>query len=214
MSALLLICLAYLLGSVPFGLLLSRAFCHIDPRAAGSRNVGATNVARLCGTKLGVLTLALDALKGFVPVSIAAGFSDSPTLLSLTALAAVLGHVFPVFMNFKGGKAVATTIGVFLPLAFWQLLIAAAVCVGAIWLSGFVSVGSLALVTLMPILCLVTGKAGFVPLCLAIMAVVYWRHRENIARLARGEEKPWRGKKENAATAEPQQREEKDEKPE
>jgi len=188
------ILLAYLVGSAPFGLLVSRASCGQDPRTGGSGNVGATNVARLCGPGWGALTLALDILKGLAPVAVAMSFNQSATFLSLTALAAVLGHVFSPFLGFRGGKAVATTIGVFLPLAFWPLLAAVLLCVLTIAASGFVSLGSLVLVTAMPVLCILLGKAAFLPLSFGIMGLVYWRHKENILRLARGEEKPWRSK--------------------
>ena len=154
------ICLTYCIGSVPFGLVFAKTSCRIGPRTAGSGNVGATNVARLCGKAWGAATLACDLLKGTIPV-------------------------------FKGGKAVATAIGVLIPLAFWQLLIAVCICLFLIWRSGFVSLGSLALVTAMPILLALSGKFGLLPLSLIILALVFWSHRENIRRLAKGEEKTW-----------------------
>ena len=186
------VAVAYLLGAVPFGLVVAKTLRGVDPRQSGSRNIGATNVARVCGAKYGVLTLALDILKGAAPVAVAVLAGGDWVPVSLVALAAVTGHVFPVFLGFKGGKAVATTIGVFLPIAFLPLLASAGLCVAAIALSGYVSVGSLALVTALPVLILVWGKAAYLPLALVVMALVYWRHRENIARLARGEEKSWR----------------------
>ncbi len=187
---------AYGIGSIPFGLVFAKTFCHIDPRTGGSGNVGATNVARLCGKVWGGATLLCDVLKGAVPVFIAGGLSgDSPlnpaTAVTLTALAAVFGHRHSCFLGFKGGKAVATSVGVFLALAFWQLAIAGALCLFLIWRSGFVSLGSLALVTAMPVLLLVSGQFALLPLALIIMVLVYWTHRENIHRLARGQEKSW-----------------------
>ena len=146
------ICLTYCIGSVPFGLVFAKTFCRIDPRTAGSGNVGATNVARLCGKAWGAATLACDLLKGTIPVFIAMQYSTSELVWTLTALAAILGHLYSCFLGFKGGKAVATSIGVLIPLAFWQLLIAVCICLFLIWRSGFVSLGSLALVTAMPIL--------------------------------------------------------------
>ncbi len=143
MGNLLWIAIAYVMGSIPFGLVFARTFCGVDPRTGGSRNVGATNVARLCGTKWGVATLVCDALKGALPVAIALSFSDSTLFHSLTALAALLGHLHSCFLSFKGGKAVATTVGVFIPLAFWQLVLAGIACLLVIWRSGFVSLGSL-----------------------------------------------------------------------
>ncbi len=187
--------IAYIVGSIPFGLLIARATCGIDPREGGSRNVGATNVARLCGFKYGVLTLLMDLLKGALPVWIGMGISDHPLFLSCVALAALCGHVYSMFLDFKGGKAVATTIGVFLPLAFGSLLLSCIACVLVIWRSGYVSMGSLTLVTVMPVLLFLSGCWSYVPLALAVMALVYWTHRENIRRLARGEEKSWQKKK-------------------
>lgn len=199
-SELLWLVIAYVFGSIPFGLVFGRLFCGIDPRTGGSCNVGATNVARLCGTKFGALTLLCDALKGALPVAVAMSMSDSTLFHSLTALAALIGHLHSCFLGFKGGKAVATTVGVFLPLAFTPLVISGAVCIFVIWRSGFVSLGSLTLVTAMPIALVLFSKLGLVPLSLVIMTLVYWSHRENIARLARGEEKPWQKKQHEAAT--------------
>lgn len=189
------IAITYCIGSVPFGLVFAKTFCHIDPRTAGSGNVGATNVSRLCGTGWGVATLACDLLKGALPVAIIMHYSLSETAWTLTALAAILGHLYSCFLGFKGGKAVATSIGVLIPLAFWQLLAAVILCLLLIWRSGFVSLGSLALVTAMPILLVLSGKFSLLPLSLIILGLVYWSHRENIRRLARGEEKTWIKKK-------------------
>ena len=124
MTAFLCIVLGYVLGSAPWGLVIARTFCGIDPRNDGSRNTGATNVARLCGFRWGVLTLACDLGKGALPVALALWLGLSPLLVTCVALACVLGHVFSCFMGFRGGKAVATSIGVFLPLAFFALLAA------------------------------------------------------------------------------------------
>lgn len=185
---------AFFLGSVPFGLVIAKKFRGIDPREDGSRNVGATNVARLCGFKWGVLTLACDLLKGFLPVW-ALNAPDSGLLPYAAGLGVVLGHMFSYFLNFKGGKGVATTIGVFLALAPGQLVISAVVCLILIWRKGFVSVGSLALVTTLPVLLLLSGRFGDMLFALIIAVLVIYAHRENIARLKRGEEKPWRGAK-------------------
>jgi acyl-phosphate glycerol 3-phosphate acyltransferase len=183
---------AYVLGSIPFGLIIAEKFCGLDPRKDGSGNTGATNVARLCGPKWGVLVLVCDALKGLVAVAIAIHLAPESSILhSLAAMAAIIGHRYSLFMGFKGGKAVATTVGVFIPLAFWQLVIAGAVCILVIWRSGFVSLGSLVLVTLLPVLLLFSGAWGPLPLAVLVMALVFYAHRENIRRLMRGEEKPW-----------------------
>ena len=185
------IALAYVLGSVPWGLVIAKTFCRIDQRESGSRNTGATNVARLCGFGWGVATLACDVCKGAVPVWLAFRINPSPVFVSVVGLACVLGHVFSCFMKFKGGKAVATSIGVFLPLAFWQLLAASALCCLVIWRSGFVSLGSLTLVVALAVAVAATGQWVWLPLALCVCAVVVWKHKENIARLRAGTEKSW-----------------------
>ena len=185
------IALAYVLGSVPWGLVIAKTFCRLDPRESGSRNTGATNVARLCGFGWGVATLACDVCKGALPVWLAFRINPSPVFVSVVGLACVLGHVFSCFMKFKGGKAVATSIGVFMSLAFWQLLAASALCCLIIWRSGFVSLGSLSLVAALVVALAVTGQWVWLPLSLCVLAVVVWKHKENIARLRAGTEKSW-----------------------
>ncbi|MCG8529486.1 MAG: glycerol-3-phosphate 1-O-acyltransferase PlsY [Desulfovibrionales bacterium] len=187
--------IAYVLGSIPFGLVIAKASCGIDPRLDGSKNVGATNVARLCGFPYGVATLLCDLLKGAIPVAIAFYISHGWLFLSLVALAALLGHVRSCFLGFEGGKAVATTVGVFLPLAFFPMLLSCIASALVIWRSGFVSMGSLTLVVVLPVFMFLSGHWAFIPLALVVLALVFWTHRENIARLARGEEKSWLKKK-------------------
>lgn len=182
---------AYVLGSIPFGLFIAKSGCDIDPRQDGSRNTGATNVARLCGMKYGIATLACDLLKGLLPVAFAASWVESGLALSLVALAAILGHVYSCFMGFKGGKAVATTVGAFLALSFWPALIAIVLCLAMVWLTGHVSMGSLTFALSLPVLMLLSGNFAYIPVALAVMVLLFWRHRENIRRLARGEENPW-----------------------
>lgn len=196
MGAFLWPALAYILGSISFGSLVAKNLCGVDPRAEGSGNTGATNIARLCGAKYGAIVLALDLAKGAVPVALALVFTQGAFVPSLTALAAVVGHVYSVFLGFKGGKAVATTIGVFLPLAPLQTMAAMAVCGLVIKASGFVSLGSLTLVTALPALLVVTAEWAYLPVALAIMALVFHRHRDNIQRLAKGEEKTWKKREE------------------
>jgi glycerol-3-phosphate acyltransferase PlsY len=187
---------AYLLGSVPFGLVIARCVKGIDPRLAGSGNIGATNVARLCGFGWGVCTLACDLGKGVAASCGALYINPDAVFVTLAALAAVAGHRWSCFMGFQGGKAVATSIGVFLPLAFWQTFAAALLCVACILRSGFVSVGSLALVASLPLFLLLTGVWRFVPLALIIAVIVVRAHKANILRLLRGEEKSWKKSKE------------------
>jgi glycerol-3-phosphate acyltransferase PlsY len=182
---------AYLIGSIPFGLVLAKTFCRIDPRAEGSGNIGSTNIARLCGKGWGAATLACDIMKGTLPVLAALHLGDNSLVHSLTALAAILGHLHSCFLGFKGGKAVATSIGVLLPLAFVPLLCASLLCILVIWRSGFVSLGSLTLVSALPLLLMAALRFDLLPLALVVMIIVYWSHRENIRRLAWGEEKSW-----------------------
>ena len=191
MIAFLLFLMAFGLGMVPFGLYVARFVKGIDPRDAGSRNVGATNVARLCGAPWGVLTLALDLFKGFLPCVLAPE-GTGWLALSLIGLAAILGHAYSPLLNLRGGKAVATTVGVFLALAPGALIISAICTLLVIWLSGYVSVGSLTLALALPVFCLLTGNIGMIPLAVGVMLFLFWRHRENILRLDRGEEMPWR----------------------
>jgi glycerol-3-phosphate acyltransferase PlsY len=186
---------SWLLGSVPFGLVFARCAQGLDPRLSGSGNIGATTVARLCGFGWGVCTLACDLGKGAVASCGALYINPDAVFVSLAAFAAVAGHRWSCFTGFQGGKAVATSIGVFLPLAFWQTFAAAFLCVACILRSGFVSAGSLVLVASLPLFLLLTGTWRFVPLAAIIAAVVIRAHGANILRLLRGEEKSWRKSK-------------------
>ena len=199
MAATAFLVLTYLLGAFPFGLVVALVGCGIDPRLAGSRNTGATNVSRLCGTKLGVLTLLLDLAKGLVPVLCARAMTDSPVFLSLVAVAAVVGHMYSVFLYGKGGKGVATTIGVFLGAAPIPALLSVAACVAVIRVSGYVSAGSLTLAVAVPVLCAWLGPVSLVPAAAIIGGLVIHKHRDNIARLRSGQEKSWRKDRAKAA---------------
>jgi glycerol-3-phosphate acyltransferase PlsY len=183
------ICLgSYLLGAVPFGLLVAKSWGGPDPRSGGSKNIGATNVGRLVGKPAGVLTLLLDVAKGTLPVSLAWEWLG-PQAGALAGLCAFGGHVWPVYLGFKGGKGVATALGVFLGLSPWALLGVLTVFVAAVWRTGFVSVGSLAGCGSAPLWMLLLGKPWpVVVAALAMALVVFWRHRENISRLRAGQE--------------------------
>lgn len=184
--------ISYLLGAMPFGLLISRTCCGIDPRQQGSGNIGATNVGRLCGTKYGAMTLTLDMLKGFVPVALAASFSDSYFFLTLVATAAVSGHMFSVFLHGKGGKGVATWVGAFVAISTSGTILCALGFLAALYFYNFVSLASLVMVALMPVVLLFQGLYGAIPLALVLMALIFWKHSENIQRLMAGEEHPWK----------------------
>ena len=186
---------AYLLGSVSSAILISRLLGLPDPRTEGSRNPGATNVLRL-GSKPGaVLTLAGDIAKGVLPVLTAQWILDEPLLLALTALGAFLGHLFPVYFRFEGGKGVATALGVLVAID-WQLapfLIATWLVVAAT--SRYSSLAALVTAAATPIyLFWLTGEPVFVGLGIVLAALLYFRHSENIRRLLRGDE-PKIGKK-------------------
>ncbi|WP_045215906.1 glycerol-3-phosphate 1-O-acyltransferase PlsY [Desulfonatronovibrio magnus] len=184
--------LCYILGSLPFGLMIAQGFCRIDPRQHGSKNIGATNVARVCGFQYGLAVLILDILKGYLPILLAFSFSGSIVLVSLTGLAVVAGHMYSVFLYGKGGKGVATTVGVFLGLAPMATVWAIGICLAVIYLTGFVSLGSLALVTAAPVVFLLSGNFAYIIAALLLMGLVFWRHEENIHRLLSGEESSWR----------------------
>ena len=186
---------AYLMGSVSSAILISRLLGLPDPRTEGSRNPGATNVLRL-GSKPGaVLTLAGDIAKGVLPVLAARWLSDEPVILALAALGAFLGHLFPLYFRFEGGKGVATALGV-LVVIDWQL----APCLIATWLVvaatfRYSSLAALVTAAAAPIyLFWLTGEPVFVGLGIVLAVLLYFRHSKNIRRLLRGDE-PKIGKK-------------------
>lgn len=191
LGQLLWVIMAYVIGSIPFGVVIGKTLCHVDPRTAGSMSSGATNVSRLCGLPYGILTLACDVLKGTIPVAGAMWLDNAPFFVSIVGLASVVGHVFSCFMGFKGGKAVATSIGVFIPLGFLPLLGSCALCMLVIWRSGFVSLGSLSLLASLPVFLALSDNWDYVPLALCLCVIVFVKHKDNIDRLRRGEEKPW-----------------------
>ena len=187
--------LAYVLGSIPWGLVITRMFTSVDIRQAGSGNIGATNVRRVAGTTLGILTLAGDTLKGAVPVWIAVALADSgdawaQTYIALVALCAFGGHLYPVFLKFKGGgKGVATAGGCFLVMAPQATIIAILVFILFVCFGDRVSVGSLAAAATLPVAVwqtthskVITGWAVFTAI------VIYIRHKENLKRLWAGKE--------------------------
>jgi acyl phosphate:glycerol-3-phosphate acyltransferase len=183
---------AYLLGSVPFGLLITRALGGPDPRHGGSGNIGATNVTRLAGRWAGVATLFLDAAKGALPMGLALHYlPDWPA--AAVGLAAFLGHIFPLYLRFKGGKGVATALGVLAAVSPLTLLATLGVLALAAWWSGHVSVGSLAGCASSPLWLALWGHGlPLTLMALAMALVVLWRHRDNIARLRQGQENSWR----------------------
>jgi acyl phosphate:glycerol-3-phosphate acyltransferase len=192
---------SYLLGSIPFGYLAGR-LAGIDIRQVGSGNVGATNVVRVLGKKYGYPVFALDVLKGFGPVKIsmliAAGLPqqwNSPEIFGiLAAISSVLGHLYPPWLKFKGGKGVATSAGALLALTPVATLIGVAIWIVLFWLTGYVSLASMTAAIILPIVILVMrshdsnkGKPlVYSAVCVAV--IVIWRHRSNLSRLIRGTE--------------------------
>jgi acyl phosphate:glycerol-3-phosphate acyltransferase len=188
LNQILLLIGAYLLGSVPTGLLLAKAF-GINIRETGSGNIGATNVYRTVGRKLGIITLICDCLKGLIPVLIAK-WLDLPDLwIAATGLAALLGHVYTVWLKFKGGKGVATALGVFLGTCPLSVLGALVVFIGVIYIWRYVSLASISAAAVIPVLVLLfSGKQELVVMSVIIAGVVIFRHHENISRLRAGTE--------------------------
>ena len=191
---------SFFLGAVPFGLVLSRLIAGMDVRKQGSGNIGATNVARTLGLKFGVLTLLLDLAKGFAPALTAVFIFNQAELserfmTAAVGLAPVLGHVYSPFLKFKGGKGMATALGVYLALVPLALIPSLLVFVAVTARWGYVSAGSLSAAAAMPPAALVIGYPPvFVGMTVMLAALIFLRHRENIARLRRGEENKWRKK--------------------
>jgi glycerol-3-phosphate acyltransferase PlsY len=183
---------SYLLGSIPFGYILMFVFHGQDVRKTGSGNIGATNVARSSPT-LGFLTLVLDALKGLAAVSITrAAFPGHGVLAGVAALCAIAGHIFPVWLKFRGGKGVATGLGSFIMLAPKAVLIMVVIFVAIVLTFRYISLGSIVAVALFPLLAWLLDGYGSTPLMLALMAIasvlIVAKHHENIRRLLAGTE--------------------------
>lgn len=184
--------ISYLLGSIPFGLILVRIFRGQDVRLTGSGNIGATNVAR-SSPALGVLTLVLDALKGFAAVALArAFFPDSYALAGLAALFAIVGHLFPIWLKFRGGKGVATALGAFALLAPKPLLAAVGIFIAVVLVFRRVSLASMMAVALFPVFAWLLHDYGDAPPILVLMSLtsvlIIARHHQNIRRLVNGTE--------------------------
>jgi acyl phosphate:glycerol-3-phosphate acyltransferase len=198
MSALALLLVSFLLGAIPFGLLIGRIARGVDVREHGSGNLGATNVLRVAGPGWGLLALALDAAKGALPVALVPGWlglthgGAGSAWPAAAAIAAVCGHIFTPFARFRGGKGVATALGCCLALDPLSAAIGAGAFLAVVLACRYVSVGSMVMVTVFPLAIL--ARRAIDPLMpavgagLVIASLVAWRHRANWARLARGEE--------------------------
>jgi len=212
---LLVIVIAYLFGSIPFGYLVVRTKQGADIRQTGSGGTGATNVSRSAGKSAGVLTLLLDALKGAAAVLIAMWVLSAPAVgglrgapqqtstawwVTAAALAVMIGHIFPVWLKFRGGKGVATGVGVFLVLKPAVVGIAALIFVGIVLLTRYVSLGSMVAALSIPVLALLRHKfvsphSNFAPLMTVAVVgalLIVFAHRENVGRLVKGRESKFR----------------------
>jgi glycerol-3-phosphate acyltransferase PlsY len=188
MEAYWLVLIAYLLGAVPTGYILG-SLAGVDVRKAGSGNVGATNVARVVGKRHGIFTLIADVAKGFVPVIIAIHLNFSPLATACVGIAAFLGHLYPVFLRFKGGKGVATALGVFLALAPWVTLVLIMIFAAVFLAARIVSLSSMISAASAPLVLWISSYPSlWVWMSLFIAAMIVLRHRENIQRLLSGTE--------------------------
>jgi len=179
---------AYLLGSIPSGYILGK-FAGVDVRQVGSGNVGATNVAREVGKWQGILTLLADALKGVIPVSIGLAMTLAPAAIAAIAAAAFLGHLYPIFLQFRGGKGVATGLGALLVIAPLAALLLIAIFVVVVLLTRLVSLSSMIAAAVAPFaLWIFVQPPAIVLLGAFLAAMIVWRHRGNIQRLLTGTE--------------------------
>jgi glycerol-3-phosphate acyltransferase PlsY len=189
MSAVLLVLCGYVLGAIPTGLLVGRAF-GVDVRKVGSGNIGMANVLRAAGKWAAALTMIGDMLKGLIPVVIARNITDNPWVLAAVALAAVVGHCWPIFLRFRGGKGVATGAGTSIGLAplvglslfvFWWIVVL---------LSRYTSLGAIAVMVVSPFAFWLSGQPlPYVLYAVIGGALVLWRHRENVRALMKGTER-------------------------
>jgi glycerol-3-phosphate acyltransferase PlsY len=188
--------IAFFVGAIPFGRLISQWVARIDITQRGSGNIGATNVARELGLKWGILTLVFDVLKGLVPTllfdQLIPGASQG---LTITGLCALLGHQFTPFLRFRGGKGVATALGVYLAISPVGCLAAAGVFVLTVYLWDFISLGSMAGAWSVPVFFILLGLPLYPVLGSAVAAgLITIKHRDNIERLLAGKERRWRQK--------------------
>lgn len=184
-----LIPLGYLAGSIPFGLVIARAIAGVDVRKAGSGNIGATNVLRVVGSKAGALTLVLDALKGWAPVALGRFLGMSDLLVAAIGLAAFLGHLYPPFLGFRGGKGVATALGVLLALFAHIALLVVGVWLLTAALFRYSSLAALVTAAAAPLFVwILDGRPPYIGLTIIICGFILVRHRENVSRLIAGHE--------------------------
>ena len=186
----LIIAAAYLIGSIPFALILARRWGAADLRRVGSGNLGAANVLRASGVTAGVLVAALDIAKGAVSVVLAQRLGGAGAGPAAAGVAAIVGHVYPVWLGFRGGKGVATACGVFTVLTPLAVPPALAIFLASVWITRYISVGSVLASVVLPTAAYVIGSPGpVVGAAVAASALILFRHRSNLARLREGTER-------------------------
>ena len=184
-----LIILSYFFGAIPSGVWIGKIFKNIDVRDYGSKNSGATNSYRVLGAKLGIAVLIMDVLKGFIPLYIASKFNLEYNDLVILGLVAILAHTFSCFISFKGGKGVATSLGVFLFLAPVITLILLVIFILVVYFTKYISLGSITAAFLLPIFTFFTYRDTYLfTLSVVIAIFVIYRHKTNISRLLSGTE--------------------------
>jgi acyl phosphate:glycerol-3-phosphate acyltransferase len=189
----------YLLGSVPTGVVLTRLFSKTDPRKSGSKNIGATNIYRTSGKLLGILTLAGDMLKGVIPIWMAILWAQHdlwgvPHLwIAVAGLSPMVGHIFPIFLGFRGGKGVATALGVYLVISPVAVLIESLFFILIVWKWRIISLGSILCAITIPVfIALFRNEQAYFILSVIIAGLILYRHQSNIARLIQGTENKWK----------------------
>ena len=184
-----LIILSYFFGAIPSGVWIGKIFKNIDVRDYGSKNSGATNSYRVLGAKLGIAVVIIDVLKGFIPLYIASKFNLEYNDLVILGLVAILAHTFSCFISFKGGKGVATSLGVFLFLAPVITLILLVIFILVVYFTKYISLGSITAAFLLPIFTFFTHRDSYLFALSVIIAIfVIYRHKTNISRLLSGTE--------------------------
>jgi glycerol-3-phosphate acyltransferase PlsY len=186
----LMLVVAYLLGSIPFAFLFVKAAGRGDVRDVGSGNVGATNALRVAGWKVALPIAVLDIAKGVAAVLLMRQVTANPAWVAAAGLAAIIGHCFPIWLCFSGGKGVATGAGVFFTLAWLPMVVVAGVWIAMLLVFRFVSLASVTAAAAFPVALFFIARpsAPVVACAVAAAVVIIWRHRANLARLARGEE--------------------------
>ena len=185
----LIIIFSYLCGAVPFGFIITKVFTGLDVRNYGSKNPGATNVFRVAGPLAGIITLLLDSAKGFIPVFIANYIMNNQSIAVIAGLCAITGHMWTVFLKFKGGKGVATAAGVFLALMPLSVLFAIGVFILVFTLFSYISLASIIAALCLPIFALVTKSSNLIIIFSLIISIaVLIKHIPNIKRLIAGKE--------------------------